>query len=758
MGRQRDPEKQRYGEILTHLKKHDKEKLAEIIASLSEREAEELMYDDEIWLRSSQWIDLDADHQLTLICAGRGFGKDLDVNTPVLTYNRGWTILDDVQVGDYVFNEKGEPVEVLDKYYPEVKRDCYEIEFNDDSTIVASSDHEWHVVRNSFVTALKRSIKTKDMFHLSEDWAELGLGEIKTTQELIEEFFDKKVIPNWCIPKNAPLKYEKYVPIGRKWVYRRATPEDYENIMTACVKSRLGFLRCIHTRKGELMAAQKRIRATFDTDWEKDAYVKLLRTLGITRVKVSKPGGPFRKRVRWFVYHKPHNCNTLTTHDIRTYQRLEITNIINFERYFKRMVGYKKVEWRPTACLSVSGPSSLWLAGTHLTPTHNTRTMASTVKRLVEDYGVKKITIIAATARDLRHTIAPAIDGVYGPSHPNKPKYSSAKSNIEWPNGAMAILISAEAGEDAPRGTQCEALMLDEAAFYDNNEGIITQALLTCRLGMSKAFAFTTPKATKQMIEWLRRAKDGDPSIKLITGSTMENADNLSKTFTDTVVSKYKGTRLERVELHGELILEAEGALLTMDIIERNTIGKFDLPRIVQYAIGVDVALTSKATAAKGRRPDSTGIVVVGKGEDETIYTINALTGVYSVEKWTEKLSLLYNQLSKKAPTTIGVEQNAGGVELLSSAISKVDRDLLQHIKFSWSGQGKMQRASPYTLMVEQGRIKFVDDVSLQPLTDELISYTGSGKSPDNMDAWTEACKLIVPHKNRVTKSFELIA
>jgi len=47
------------------------------------------------------------------IVAGRGSGKALDLDTPILTYNRGWTTMGDVRVGDYVFNESGFPCRIL---------------------------------------------------------------------------------------------------------------------------------------------------------------------------------------------------------------------------------------------------------------------------------------------------------------------------------------------------------------------------------------------------------------------------------------------------------------------------------------------------------------------------------------------------------------------------------------------------------------------------------------------------------------------
>ena len=68
----RCPIKFAIGEKIRWMQEHDPDKLAEYLSQLTEDEANEIMYDDEILLREKQWVRLDSPEDLTILCAGRG--------------------------------------------------------------------------------------------------------------------------------------------------------------------------------------------------------------------------------------------------------------------------------------------------------------------------------------------------------------------------------------------------------------------------------------------------------------------------------------------------------------------------------------------------------------------------------------------------------------------------------------------------------------------------------------------------------------
>jgi hypothetical protein len=77
-----------------------------------------------------------------LIAGATGAGKALALDTPIPT-PRGWTTMGDIQVGDEVFDEQGNPCTVMAATPVMHGRPCYEVEFSDGTVIVADAEHLW---------------------------------------------------------------------------------------------------------------------------------------------------------------------------------------------------------------------------------------------------------------------------------------------------------------------------------------------------------------------------------------------------------------------------------------------------------------------------------------------------------------------------------------------------------------------------------------------------------------------------------------
>jgi hypothetical protein len=103
----------------------------------------------DVWARDEQvpyaFCDVSSWDTWTFI-SGRGAGKLIDNNTPILTPYRGWIKHGDLLPGDYVFNEHGKPTKVL-QIHPQKatnKLEYYRVLFNDGTHIDACGDHLWH--------------------------------------------------------------------------------------------------------------------------------------------------------------------------------------------------------------------------------------------------------------------------------------------------------------------------------------------------------------------------------------------------------------------------------------------------------------------------------------------------------------------------------------------------------------------------------------------------------------------------------------
>ena len=76
-----------------------------------------------------------------------GTGKDLDDDTPIAT-TEGWTRMGDIQTGQQVFDERGQPCTVTG-VYPQGERDVYDVAFDDGAIIRAGREHLWATLTHS---------------------------------------------------------------------------------------------------------------------------------------------------------------------------------------------------------------------------------------------------------------------------------------------------------------------------------------------------------------------------------------------------------------------------------------------------------------------------------------------------------------------------------------------------------------------------------------------------------------------------------
>jgi replicative DNA helicase len=79
---------------------------------------------------------------LTIVGARPAMGKALALDTPVPTPS-GWTTMGELQVGDEVYDDLGQPCRVTYTSPVFADRRCYAVRFDDGSTVVADAEHRW---------------------------------------------------------------------------------------------------------------------------------------------------------------------------------------------------------------------------------------------------------------------------------------------------------------------------------------------------------------------------------------------------------------------------------------------------------------------------------------------------------------------------------------------------------------------------------------------------------------------------------------
>ena len=346
-----------------------------------------------------------------------------------------------------------------------------------------------------------------------------------------------------------------------------------------------------------------------------------------------------------------------------------------------------------------------------------TRTAAETIRQWVRSGRYKLLAFVGATAADVRDTMIEGPAGILSvsPDH-ERPAYEPSKRRLTWPNGATALLFSAEE-PDRLRGPQCEAAWCDELAAWRRMDETWDMLMMGLRLGPKPRVIVTSTPKPRALLKRIAT----DPQTHVTRGSTYDNLTNLAPTFAQTVIARYKGTRLGRQELSGEYLEDVEGALWQRQWIDAARVAATpDLQRVV---VAIDPAATS------GDEADETGIVVCGHGVDGRWYVLADRSCHLSPDGWGRRAVNAYEEFRADR---IVAEVNNGG-----EMVAHVLRTILPSVPFTavHASRGKVVRAEPVAALYEQGRVSHCGE--FPELEDQLCSYTGEPgeTSPDRMDA-----------------------
>lgn len=338
-----------------------------------------------------------------------------------------------------------------------------------------------------------------------------------------------------------------------------------------------------------------------------------------------------------------------------------------------------------------------------------TRTGSETVREWVRDNPI--VNLIGATADDARDIMIEGESGILSvcPDY-ERPQYVASKRRLEWQNGAVSLIFTADEPERL-RGKQAMKLWMDELAAWRYPEAY-DQAMMGLRLGdKPQAIITTTPRPTQIILDLIK-----DPRNIVTTGSTYENRANLSSGFFDYVIKKYEGTRMGRQELNAELLTDNPGALWKRDNIDQARV--IQAPELDYIIVGVDPSASSDG--------DEAGIITAGrKGEDYYTLADDSVQG--SPQVWATAVVTAYH---RHKANLIVAEKNNGG-EMVEAVIKQVDPDV--PVRLVHASRGKATRAEPVAAISEQGRDHHVG--SFPALEDELCLWMPGDASPNRLDA-----------------------
>lgn len=321
---------------------------------------------------------------------------------------------------------------------------------------------------------------------------------------------------------------------------------------------------------------------------------------------------------------------------------------------------------------------------------------------------------------------------------------------------------------DKARGFNLADVWMDEIIKWADPSATWKQGILPALRSKvpgdhPRAFITTTPKEVDLLFKWVDKFEEeqeklrvGEPTkvtISMSTGTTYDNAENLSDVSLQGFLDEYAGTELGAQELEGKLLRGKGGKLFRMqDILKhRVDIGPVN---VISRVVGVDPSLTVDSEEGS----DEMGVVVACRDNRNHMYVIadesQELTGhEAALHIW--RTFALYE-------ADVVVYENNLGKAWMKKVLEDTYYQLREEgifpenttppLKAVHSNQGKVTRAEPVALRYQQGRVHHIGE--FPKLERQQITYDplSSRDSPDRMDALVHACRWLMEGEKKEVK------
>jgi phage terminase large subunit-like protein len=316
------------------------------------------------------------------------------------------------------------------------------------------------------------------------------------------------------------------------------------------------------------------------------------------------------------------------------------------------------------------------------------------------------------------------------------------KDHVAWPNGANALLFSAEAPEKT-RGANLEVSWCTELVAWPRSTARAAwdNLALATRIGVELMCFDTTSKGRNPLV--LARVEDSeaDPARYPIQHGTTYDNPLLSPEFLRAVEAMYpEGSRQFQEEVLGRVFREASLALWDQAWIDagRREIAPAPLDLVI---LALDPARSERADA------DEFGLVCAGR-QGREIYILEDHSGHLTAE---HAANVIVDRCQLDAAGFVWETNNVGkAIRELISVIAR-QRGLVLYdvpagkpfprrqpgriyVREVHTARSKESRADAPARLYADGRVHHVGDLS--KLEEELTTWEpGEGKSPNRLDA-----------------------
>jgi len=309
---------------------------------------------------------------------------------------------------------------------------------------------------------------------------------------------------------------------------------------------------------------------------------------------------------------------------------------------------------------------------------------------------------------------------------------------VKYPNGSRVWIIGTPTEKDVDRLralTNIDFDVFEEFFAIPVAESAFRQAALSRRRGSRRFVISSTPRPHQIIKEW-----EADPRVAVVRGTSMDNK-HIPLDWLATLEKQYKGTRLYRQEVLGEVIEDVEGALWKANDIERSRLESLpsDVAAICdRIVVGVDPP----------SGPGTCGIVVVGQDARGHLYVLDDRSvEEASPHEWAARVK----SAADTYDAVVVAEINQGG-QMVKEVINSAGHDLPIHTVNAT--KSKKTRAEPIALLweVEEQIVHMVTKSS--KLIDQMCEWVpAESKSPDRVDALVWACWFLRSRHTAVVRT-----
>jgi deoxycytidine triphosphate deaminase len=297
--------------------------------------------------RTLEWVELPDD------IVARIEGKALALDTPIPTPT-GWKLMDQLQIGDLVFDEHGLPTAVIDATEVMTGRECREVSFSDGTSLVCDLDHQWEVqTKYDRRRGGARVLTTREMehrLHVAEHEYAFHIPQAAPIRYSPKHRYSRNDSLNSEL-RNLGLLGDKYIPTA----YLQGSVEQRRALLEGLMDTD-GYVDSIG--RCELTTVQPYLA---------DQYFELVASLG-HRPKLAK-------KTAWL-----NGMNCGPKYDIaftppepvfRLPRKLARQKRAGVFRRGRAITEIRRVDSVPVRCIQVASPRGLYLATRSFIPTHN---------------------------------------------------------------------------------------------------------------------------------------------------------------------------------------------------------------------------------------------------------------------------------------------------------------------------------------------------------------------------------------------------